>query len=53
MRISVRIDDKNSVHTFISLFVNGALCSSVSGICLRNEEVDEFLKRMKVDKIIE
>lgn len=52
MKISVKIFDKSLVHTRFYIYVDGALiCNVTSGICLRNEEVNEFMKRLNPDKI--
>jgi len=47
MRVSAKTVDKNPVHSRLSVWVNGGLITSPGGICLRNEEVDEFLRRLR------
>ena len=47
MKLTIRIYNRNPVHTRLSVWVNGALIISPGGICLRNEEVFEFIQRLK------
>ena len=49
MRVTARITDHNPGHTRLSLWVNGGLVTSPGGVCLRNGEVLQFLKRLRVD----
>lgn len=46
MRITVEVTDTNPVHSRLSVWVNGALITPPGGICLRNEEVEEFTDRL-------
>ena len=45
-KITIVIHSKNSVHTILSIWVNGGLINSSGGICLRNEEVENFVNRL-------
>ena len=46
-RISYRVTDKNPAHVRLSIWVNGGLICSPGGICLRLEEFDDFIERLK------
>lgn len=46
MRITAKVTERNDIHSRLSVWVNGALISNPGGICLRNEEVVEFLDLM-------
>ena len=48
MRITAKIVDSNPVHSRLSVWVNGGLITNPGGICLRNEEVVEFLDHLKL-----
>jgi len=48
MKITAKITDKNPVHSRLSVWVNGGLITNPGGICLRNEEVVEFLDHLKI-----
>lgn len=50
MRITVR-KKSNPAHTRLSIWVNGGLITDPFGICLRNDEVDEFIARLKPDLV--
>ncbi len=45
-RITYRKTTVTSAHTNFSLWVNGGLICSPGGICLRNEEFSEFIKKL-------
>lgn len=46
MKITVRIFNNNPVHTRLSIWVNGGLITSPGQVCLRNEEVPDFVARL-------
>ncbi len=48
MRITAKVTDENPVHSRLSVWVNGGLITNPGGICLRNEEVVEFLDHLKL-----
>lgn len=48
MRISTKIVDSNTVHSRLSVWVNGGLITDPGGICLRNEEVPGFLDHLRI-----
>jgi len=53
-RVSYRITTQNPVHIRFSLWVNGGLICPPGGICLRVEEFEDFIERLKAipdDKI--
>jgi hypothetical protein len=50
-RITVTITEKNPVHTRLSIWVNGALICTPGIICLRNEEVEDFLQRLSPEAV--
>lgn len=50
MRIVVR-KKSNPVYTRLSIWVNGGLITEPFGICLGNEEADEFIARLKPDSM--
>lgn len=51
-KIVVRLMDMNPVHSRFKIHVNGGLINSGDGdICLRNEEVMDFMGRLKPDAI--
>ncbi len=45
-RITYRITQKTPAHTNFSLWVNGGLICTPGGLCLRNDEFDEFIKKL-------
>jgi len=51
VRITAKITHKNPVHTRLSVWVNGGLITNPGGICLRNDEVFEFLKQLGVPMV--
>ena len=50
MRITIR-KRSNPAHTRLSIWVNGGLITEPFGICLRKDEAEEFLARLKADSI--
>jgi len=48
MRITAKVTDENTVHTRLSVWVDGALIVNPGGICLRNEEVVGFLDHLTI-----
>lgn len=49
-RFSVKVFHITPAHTYLYLYINGALCVSTDkGVCLRNSEVEDFLRRMRPD----
>lgn len=48
MRITAKVTDLNTVHSRLSVWVNGGLIVNPGGICLRNEEVEGFLDHLKI-----
>ena len=52
MRISVR-KKSNPAHTRLSVWVNGGLITDPFGICLRKDEADEFIARLRPDSIMD
>jgi len=48
MKISVTIIERNPIHTTFRVFVNGGLSGK---LILRNEEYEEFITRIKPDRI--
>lgn len=48
MKITAKVTDSNPVHSRLSIWVDGALIVNPGGICLRNEEVVEFLDHLKL-----
>jgi len=48
MRITAKVTDENTVHTRLSVWVNGGLIVNPGGICLRNEEVVGFLDHLTI-----
>lgn len=48
MRITAKVTEKNPVHSRLSVWVNGGLIVNPGGICLRNEEVEEFLGHLTI-----
>ncbi len=48
MKITAKVTDENPVHSRLSIWVNGGLIVNPGGICLRNEEVVEFLDHLKL-----
>jgi len=48
MKITAKITDKSPSHTRLSIWVNGGLICNPGWICLRNEEVVEFLDHLKL-----
>ena len=51
MKITAKVTDSNSVHSRLSVWVNGGLIVNPGGICLRNEEVEEFMDHLKISSI--
>lgn len=48
MKITAKVTDSNPVHSRLSIWVDGALIVNPGGICLRNEEVVEFMDHLKL-----
>ena len=48
MKITAKVTDSNPVHSRLSVWVDGALIVNPGGICLRNEEVVEFMDHLKL-----
>jgi len=48
MKITATVTDRNPVHSRLSVWVNGGLIVNPGGICLRNEEVEEFMDHLKI-----
>ena len=48
MKITSKITYRNPSHSRLSVWVNGGLIVNPGGICLRNEEVVEFLDHLKL-----
>ncbi len=51
MKITIRITDKSPSHSRLSLWVNHGLTCTPGGICLRNEEVEPFIRRTNAESI--
>ena len=49
MRIRISVYARNPVHTRLNVWVNGGLITSPGAICLRNDEVAEFVQRLLPD----
>jgi hypothetical protein len=47
MRLTVKEKHRSPGHTYLTIFVNGGCAGD---ICLRNEEVDEFISRTNPDE---
>lgn len=45
-RITISVHNRNPVHTRLSIWVNGGLITSSGGVCLRNEEIEDFVNRL-------
>ena len=51
-KIVVRLMDMSPVHSRFKIHVNGGMINSGEGdICLRNEEVMDFMERLKLDTL--
>lgn len=48
MKITAKVTGKHELHSRLSVWVNGGLIVNPGGICLRNEEVEEFLDHLKI-----
>lgn len=48
MKITAKITNKSPSHTHLSVWVDGGLIVKPGGICLRNEEVVEFLDHLRL-----
>lgn len=48
MKITAKVTDSNPVHSRLSVWVDGGLIVNPGGICLRNEEVVEFMDHLKL-----
>jgi len=48
MKIRATVTEKNPVHSRLSIWVNGGLIVNPGGICLRNEEVEEFIDHLRI-----
>lgn len=51
MRISAKIIESNTVHSRLSVWVNGGLITNPGGICLRNDEVHDFLDHLRISPV--
>lgn len=50
-RITIRITNQNPVHIRLSIWVNGGLICNSGGVCLRNEELEDFIRRLDPDQV--
>jgi len=48
MRITAKVTDESPSHTRLSVWVDGGLIVKPGGVCLRNEEVVEFLDHLTI-----
>ena len=53
MRITVTVINETPLHSYLSVWVNGGLITKPAGICLRNEEVEAFTRRLDGREIAE
>ena len=52
-RVTVTITHRNPAHVRLSIWVNGGLICQPAGICLRCEELPEFIDRLALNEVWE